>query len=172
MMERGTDARDELHRVPPDPELVKTYWQWWHEVIMWPAAPRTFRTFWEKVEASTVLDLWCTHSSFERKWLHALLYHLGQMWSGGRKRMDLDEDILRGVCVLDLIVQGLLPAENAQGHPVENWERSALIRRADTYLEQQRPSGSMHAHFIEVLNRSSNLTSEMYRRDIRAHLSR
>jgi hypothetical protein len=106
--------------------------------------------------------------------------------------MDLDEDILRGVCVLDLIVQGLLPAENAQGHPVDhwewslkvlkeffpeecsdpNWERSALIRRADTYLEQQRPSGSMHAHFIEVLNRSSNLTSEMYRRDIRAHLSR
>jgi len=34
---------------------VRADWRWFYEVIVWPSAPKTFQTFWEKVESSGLL---------------------------------------------------------------------------------------------------------------------
>ena len=62
---------------------VRSDWRWFYEVIVWPSAPKTFQTFWEKVESSGLLTLLCETSEYEKKWKDPLIYHLGEMWMAG-----------------------------------------------------------------------------------------
>jgi len=59
-------------------------WRWFYEVIEWPSAPKTFQTFWGKVESSGLLTLLCETSEYEKKWKDPLIYHLGEMWIAGQ----------------------------------------------------------------------------------------
>ena len=124
------------HLNPPDLNNVWAYWRWYYEVVMWPAAPKTFRGFWEKVESSTLLKLLCESEEYEDKWKDPLLYHLGQMWMAGPVRGRLEPEneqavepsrsVMWSIAVLELIVQGLIASGTAR-RDVQHAEASLLL---------------------------------------------
>ena len=103
---------------------------------MWPSAPKTFRSFWEKVEFSALLKLLCESAEYENKWKDPLLYHLGQMWMAGpvRGRLELGNEqevgsspgAMWSIAVLDLIVQSLIAPGTAR-RDVKHTEASLLL---------------------------------------------
>ena len=120
---------------------------------MWSAAPKTFDKFWGLVESCQPLQQWFKQDSFDRRWLHALLYHLGQMFESERlghlrpqrirtgkagqpphvRSDDPYKDFELSMCVLSLILMGLLgpcpmdPRE--EGPRPKHWQATAMLLR-------------------------------------------
>ncbi|MCH8040482.1 MAG: hypothetical protein IH977_09065 [Nitrospinae bacterium] len=142
MVRRRNPATVDHSHVPPDPNEVLPYWRWYYEVVLWPAAPKTFQAFWKKVESCGLLKVHCETLIYGTEWKHALLYHLGEMWSIGSKRGRLEPEVLetnkRGrpkqlqaiawnLGVLDLIVHGLLGPTDLRRRPSKHWKLSVNL---------------------------------------------
>ncbi len=137
--------------LPPSPdEDVLGSWRWYFQVVMWPAAPKTFQKFWGLVESCAPLQNLCQPVMYDTKWLHALIHHLGTMWFNeqGFRRMiratrtgrrgrprnvrsaepvltsssGLDGDFELCLCVLNIIVMGLIQKPGEQS---KHWRVSA-----------------------------------------------
>lgn len=160
---------------PPNPDDVLAYWRWFYERIMWPAAPKRFQQFWRSVESCEILQLLCTPGVYDPVWLHALIYHLGEMWQAAKDKPKTQrtgrkgrpqhlrssepmEDPLLRLCILDLIVMGLLGSTDVKGRPpkhTKHWKVSADLlqyffpeKYHDTW-DRTNLKGSVNQHLRE-----------------------
>ncbi|MDA2910426.1 hypothetical protein MYX04_05800 [Nitrospiraceae bacterium AH_259_D15_M11_P09] len=171
---------------PPNPDEVLPYWRWYDEVVLWPAEPKTFQAFWEKVDSCGLLKVLCETPEYETKWKHALVYQLGQMWTVGpvRGRLQLEllqtegpsQNVIWSLCVIELIVQGLISAETMLRYPrhgdvsmlllqhffpedfTATWTPSNLSDRVNAYLNEHRATPVLLERFLDVVSRATTCT--------------
>ena len=168
---------------PPSPNDVLARWRNIFELDWWPAAPKTFQRFWEKVASCGLLKVLCETPEYEMKWKHALVYQLGQMWHMGSVRGRLQPEALQtgepsqnvmwSICVLDLIVQGLIGSRTIPRDPkhsegslmllkhffpdgaIANWTPTVLRDHVDSYLREHRSDTVLMERFTDVLARAT-----------------
>ena len=139
-------------RVPPSLDDVLAYRRWYDEIAAGSAMPEAYQRFLQKIEASKLVQLLCSETSYELAWRHALRWQLGVMWEHfrypqlthrikrrGRPPHFSSEDFTFHMCVLDRIVHGLLGFTDAHGRPSKHYATTAKLLQ-DFFPEHCRES--------------------------------
>ncbi len=139
-------------RVPPSLDDVLAYRRWYDEIAAGSAMPEGYQRFLQKVNASRLVQLLCSETSYDLAWRHALRTQIGVMWETfrypqltkrtqgkGRPQHFHSENFTFHMCVLDRIVHGLLGDTDAYGRFSKHFNTTAKLLR-DFFPEQCRES--------------------------------
>jgi hypothetical protein len=131
--------------LPPTPDDVLSYWRWYCECVLWPAAPRRFAECWRRIESCDALILLAESAAYDLRFRHALLFYIIETLHTARWRPVLyaphGEVAPRRVgrpasgreltlAVLDLLVNavmGPVPRPTARGVRPRHWLVTATI---------------------------------------------